>query len=109
MIWKTSRSRGAAFNSTKNSENQNHSEIPVVGRQLVQSFESEQMPPPVCHSSVNVEKSCEEEPLTRVQSRPNNTDSSSFIPNSQKSAVDIMGLSQVNVLHGSRRTRSKKS
>ena len=89
-------SRLAAFNSTKNSEKtQNNSEIPVTVRRDVQSFESGQSPPPVCQSSMNV---CEEEPLTRVQSSQQN--------NTQNS--DIMGLSQANIIHGSRRTRSKK-
>ena len=71
----------------------------------VQSFESEHMPPPICQSStINQQRSCEEDPLIRVQnSRPNVTDSSSLIPNSQNS----VNISDVNVVHG-RRNRKKR-
>ena len=52
----------------------NNSDIQEVNnrRRDVQSFESEHMPPPICQSTINQQRSCEEDPLIRVQnSRPN--------------------------------------
>ena len=60
---------------TLNSTNQNVSSIPTVRRREVESFEAEQMPPPMCHSSMNKNKKSneEQEPLERVSTANSNS------------------------------------
>ena len=96
---------------TLNSTNQNVSSIPTVRRREVESFEAEQMPPPMCHSSMNKNKKrkCneEQEPLERVStanSNSNETETSSLIPNSQDSVL----ISQCNVVTGARQRKQRK-
>ena len=59
---------------TLNSTNQNVSSIPTVRRREVESFEAEQMPPPMCHSGMNKKRKCneEQEPLERVSTANSN-------------------------------------
>ena len=102
----------AALNSTNNAEisTQNNSDTQgVTRRREVQSFESEHMPPPIYQSSINQQRTCEVEPLTRVQNtRPNDTDDSSLIPNSQSSTVSgAVSISEENVVKGKRNRRQQ--
>ena len=103
-------SRLAAMNTTNvnpNSFAQNNSDIQIPSRREVQSFESECMPPPVSHSSVNKKrKNVEKEPPsvpTKKINSDNDTDTSSLIPNSQ----DSVEISDCNVVVG-RRQRKKR-
>ena len=94
---------------TLNSTNQNVSSIPTVRRREVESFEAEQMPPPMCYSSMNKKRKCneEQEPLERVStatSNSNETETSSLIPNSQDSVL----ISQCNVVTGARQRKQRK-
>ena len=60
---------------TLNSTNQNVSSIPTIRRREVESFEGEQMPPPMCQSSMNKKRKCneqEEEPLERISTAISN-------------------------------------
>ena len=45
--------------------NQNVSSIPNIRRREVESFEGEQMPPPMCSSSMNKKRKCNEQELKR--------------------------------------------
>ena len=94
---------------TLNSTNQNVSSIPTVRRREVESFEAEQMPPPMSSMNKNKKRKCneEQEPLERVStanSNSNETETSSLIPNSQDSVL----ISQCNVVTGARQRKQRK-
>ena len=79
-----------------------------IRRREGESFEGDQMPPPMCHSSMNKKRTCneqEQEPLERVSTAySNENEIPSIIPNSQ----DSVHISQCNVVTGTRQGKRRK-